>query len=107
MRWYWRNYLGAEGEGTASLAAPGRAPLHGLPPLFLNAAGLDPLLDDTLGLAARLAEAGVPFRLDVVPGVVHGFMQMSSELTAARNALREAGAFLGNRLRREVAGGQP
>jgi hypothetical protein len=48
----------------------------------------------------------VPFRLDVVPGVVHGFMQMSSELTAARNALREAGAFLGNRLRRGAAGGQ-
>jgi acetyl esterase len=108
MRWYWRNYLGAEGEGTASLAAPGRARLDGLPPLYLNAAGLDPLLDDTLDLATRLAEAGVPCRLDIVPGVVHGFAQMTSELTAARDALREAGAFLKAKLRKGAeSGGHP
>ena len=108
MRWYWQNYLGAEGEATVSLAAPGRASLDGLPPLYLNAAGLDPLLDDTLDLAGRLAEAGVPCRLDIVPGVVHGFAQMTSELAAARDALRDAGAFLKSKLRKGAElGGHP
>ena len=94
MRWFWANHLGAERVDTASLAAPGRAPLHGLPPLFLNAAGLDPLLDDTLALAARLAHAGIPYVLDAVPGVLHGFLQHSREVRAARAALARAGAHL-------------
>ena len=44
-------------------AAPLTADLAGLPPLYLNAASLDPLLDDTLLMCGRLAEAGVPFTL--------------------------------------------
>jgi acetyl esterase len=94
MRWYWRNFLGAETEDTRSLAAPGRAALAGLPPLYLAAAGLDPLLDDTLDLSRRLAHAGVAHRLDLVPGVVHGFLRMARELPAARATLEAAGAFL-------------
>jgi len=98
MRWYWDNYLGAEPVGTTSLAAPGRAALEGLPPLYLNAAGLDPLLDDTQGFAQRLANAGVRYRLDVFPGVVHGFLQMNRDLTAARAALSAAGRHLAEQL---------
>jgi acetyl esterase len=94
MRWYWRNFLGREPEDTMSLAAPLRADLTGLPPLYLNAAGLDPLLDDTLLLSARLSEAGVRHRVDVFPGVVHGFLRMTRDLPAAREALRAAGEFL-------------
>ncbi|CAH1658842.1 alpha/beta hydrolase [Chelatococcus asaccharovorans] len=94
MQWYWGNFLGALPRDTDSLAAPLRAPLKGLPPLYLNAAGLDPLLDDTLALSAALAEAGVSFRLDVVPGVVHGFLRMAAELPAADKALADAGAYL-------------
>ena len=52
MRWYWTNFLGREGADTTSLAAPVRSDLSGLPPLYLSAAGLDPLRDDTLQLAA-------------------------------------------------------
>src|SRR5262245_10381251 len=87
MRWYWKNYLGPAGEGAVSGATPLRVNLAGLPPLYLNAAGLDPLLDDTLELARRLAAAGVPFRLDVHPGVVHGFMQQTAKVARARAAL--------------------
>ena len=94
MRWYWRNYLGHEPETTMSLAAPLRADLSGLPPLYLNCAGLDPLRDDTLLLARRLAEAGIRYRLAVFPGVVHGFLRMTKELPAARQALRAAGQFV-------------
>jgi acetyl esterase len=87
MRWYWKNYLGRDGEAAVNGATPLRVNLAGLPPLYLNAAGLDPLLDDSLELARRLAAAGVPYRLDVHPGVVHGFMQQTAKVARARAAL--------------------
>jgi acetyl esterase len=87
MRWYWKNYLGRDGEAAVNGATPLRVNLAGLPPLYLNAAGLDPLLDDSLELARRLAAAGVPYRLDVHPGVVHGFMQQTAKVARARVAL--------------------
>jgi acetyl esterase len=98
MRWFWRNYLGPLPAGTGELAAPSRGALAGLPPLFLNAAGLDPLLDDTLGLARLLAYAGVPYQLDLVPGVVHGFLQQTREVAAARAALTRAARYLATAL---------
>lgn len=93
MRWYWANHLGGRSDADPA-AAPLNADLAGLPPLFLNAAGLDPLLDDSLLLAGRLAHCGVPTELDLVPGVVHGFMQMSRELPAARGAFARAAKAL-------------
>ncbi|MBL8700436.1 MAG: alpha/beta hydrolase [Alphaproteobacteria bacterium] len=98
MRWYWRNYLGALPETTTALAAPLHADFAGLPPLFLNAAGLDPLLDDTLLLAMRLAHAGTACELDIVPGVLHGFLQQTREEPAAVTALERAGRFLRTKL---------
>ncbi len=67
--------------------------LRALPPVFLNAAGLDPLLSDTLAFRDRLAAAGVAHELAVTPGVHHGFMQMSLRLAAAREAFAQAAAF--------------
>ncbi len=94
MRWYWQNYLGNESETTLSYAAPLRADLTGLPPLYLNCAGLDPLRDDTLLMCQKLANAGVRYQLEVFPGVVHGFIRMTRELPAANEALRKAAAFI-------------
>lgn len=93
MRWYWRNFLGADSEETRSLAAPYHADLTGLPPLYLTAAGLDPLRDDTLMIADKLARAGIDFRFDHVPGVVHGYLRMANELAAARRSNEAAGRF--------------
>jgi acetyl esterase len=83
MRWYWSNWLG---HAQDVRAVPLHAELIGLPPCHLLAAGLDPLCDDSLMLADRLAAAGVPTRLDIVPGVVHGFLQMTARLEPARRA---------------------
>lgn len=95
MRWYWANFLGPFAPEKAPAAcAPLSAELAGLPPLYLNAAGLDPLLDDTMMLSARLAKAGVRHRLDIWPGVVHGFLRLARELPMARLALTEAGHYL-------------
>lgn len=94
MRWYWQNFLEPEGSDGRSLAVPLHADLSGLAPLYLNSAGLDPLLDDTTMLCGRLASAGVSFRHDHVPDVVHGFLRMTGELEAARRAIRGGAAFL-------------
>ncbi|WP_342359640.1 alpha/beta hydrolase [Terrarubrum flagellatum] len=94
MNWYWGNYLGPNAASPDPTAASSRANLAGLPPLYLNAAGLDPLCDDTLTMSRRLAAAGIKHRFDHFPGVVHGFLRMARELPAARDALRAAGQYL-------------
>src|SRR5690606_3207288 len=70
------------------------ADLAGLPPAYLLACGLDVLRDDSLTMAAALAEAGVRFRLDMLPGATHGFLRYGSTVPLAERALAEAGAFL-------------
>ncbi len=98
MRWYWRNWLGTLAENSATPATPARGDLAGLPPIYLNAAGLDPLRDETLDLARRLGEAGNDCRVDLFAGVCHGFMQMASRLPAALRAHRAGAAFLASHL---------
>lgn len=105
MRWYWTNFLGREDAATTSLAAPMRRDLSGLPPLYLSAAGLDPLRDDTLQLAQKLAAAGVSFRCDHVPGVVHGCLRMTRELDAARAMIRAGADFIVSQLDKNDLGG--
>jgi acetyl esterase/lipase len=90
MGWFWNNYLGDAQAGLA-LAEPLYADLAGLPPLHLTLAAVDPLADDTRELAARLAAAGVPHEMQVYPGLVHGFLQMTARCAAARAAMADAG----------------
>ncbi|MEU9288601.1 alpha/beta hydrolase fold domain-containing protein [Streptomyces sp. NPDC048275] len=55
---------------TDPLLSPLHANLHGLPPVQLLAAGTDPLLDDSLGFAARAAHSGVTVDLRIRPDAV-------------------------------------
>ncbi len=64
--------------------------LSGLPPLYLNAAEIDPLCTDTEDLATRLRALGRQDQVRVYKGVVHGFMQMTTCLPAACEATSEA-----------------
>lgn len=64
-----------------------------LPPLYLNAAGLDPLMCDSINFARRLEEAGVTYDINVHEGVHHGFMQITERLSEARRAYDLASAF--------------
>jgi acetyl esterase len=98
MRWYWRNYLGAAFGAPPALAAPLHADLRGLPPLYLTVGGLDPLVDDTIRLADRLAAAGVAFRHDHVPGVIHGCLRMSRKLAPAQAMIDAGAAYITERL---------
>ncbi|WP_245215600.1 alpha/beta hydrolase [Pararoseomonas baculiformis] len=92
LDWFWTQYLGTTPRDDTG-AAPLRADLRGLPPLLLLAAALDPLLDDTLKLDARLDEAGVPREMQIFEGVPHGFIawtRLLPQAQAARAALVEA-----------------
>lgn len=60
----------AYADGTAltdPLLSPLFANLHGLPPVQIQAAGTDPLLDDSLAFAARAARSGVTVDLHIRP----------------------------------------
>ncbi len=95
MAWYRSHYLSGErNDPLDHRVSPGYADLSGLPPLFVNAAGLDPLRDDSVHLAQRLAKVGVPFEFKVYEGVNHGFMQMSRELPEAMTAFKDAATFM-------------
>lgn len=96
---FWRLYAPAETPGQprqdplqCPLRASGAA-LARLPPLFLNAAGMDPLLCDTIAMAGRLEEAGAVFEAHAHEGVHHGFMQHTARLAEARRAFALAGDF--------------
>jgi acetyl esterase len=92
MQRYW-DWYAAPVDRANSLAAPLKATdeaLASLPPLHLMAAGIDPLLSDTLNLAKRLAELGRSERAQILPGMTHGFLQMTNALPQARQAVLAA-----------------
>ncbi|MEO1102300.1 MAG: alpha/beta hydrolase [Pseudomonadota bacterium] len=67
------------------------AALTALPPLFINAAGIDPLRSDSEMLHARLAALGRADEFVIHEGVIHGFMLMGAVLEEARVAMQRAG----------------
>lgn len=97
MAWFIDNYQAANHKGFAvSRIFPIEANLHDLPPLLITSAGLDPLRDDSLKLVRKLSKTNTPFDFKQYPGVIHGFMQMSSVLPEAKAAFRDAANFIGS-----------
>ncbi|WP_276314590.1 alpha/beta hydrolase fold domain-containing protein [Streptomyces sp. AcE210] len=72
--------------GTEQRRAPQVSPLFadlaGLPPARIVVGTEDPLLDDSLFLAARWQAAGAPVELGVVAGAMHGFTLFPLTITA-------------------------
>lgn len=99
-RFGWTSYLGREpgGADVPVYAAPARTEtLAGLPPTWIGVGTFDLFHDEDVDYARRLAAAGVPVELEVVPGVFHGFDRfhranvaktfMASQISALRRAL--------------------
>jgi len=101
MRRYWDWYAEETERGNPEVAplAADDATLAALPALYLNAAGLDPLRSDAERFVDRLRALGRDDPFDLVPGVVHGFMQMTLELEEARRAFRIAGEWARGRVK--------
>jgi acetyl esterase len=94
MRWIWETYLERPEQQRDWRAAPILADPAGLPPAHLIVGSLDPLLDDSNHLAARLKEAGVPCKLTVYDGINHGFIRYGRLIATARHAIGDCAAAL-------------
>ena len=62
--------------------SPLHADLTGLPPAFFTVGDLDPLLDDSLFMAARWSAAGNHAELVICPESIHGFTALPCEIGA-------------------------
>ena len=93
MQRYWQWYQPDVAQRESPLLSPLNASdeaLKALPPLWMNAAEIDPLCSDSELFFARLQQLGRKDNFQIVPGVVHGFMQMTLRLPAAVTAHKEA-----------------
>jgi len=102
MRWIWDTYLERPDQQTDWRAAPILADLTGLPMAHLIVGSLDPLLDDSHRLAARLEEAEVRCDLTVYDGLNHGFIRYGRLISAARRAVEDCAGAL-----RKALGARP
>jgi acetyl esterase len=87
LRWYYDHYLGKE----ANVHDPRVSPLlmedlTGLPPAVVTVAGFDPLRDEGIAYAERLADAEVPTKLLRESGLVHAFIWFTGISKASREA---------------------
>ena len=91
MRWFWDHY--APGEARADpRASPLRAArLDHLPPAYVAVGGWDPLRDEGVRYAERLAQAGVAVTLDERGDMMHGFASSAGLLDVADAVLARAG----------------
>lgn len=93
--WFVGNLLG-EGDRADPAASPLLADLSEMPPALFQVGTADPLLDDTLFMAARWRAAGARAVLDIAPGGVHAYDQF--DLGIAEQAASRRAAFLRSRL---------
>lgn len=88
MRWFGRSFIGGREE--AQLRDPEISPLYAdlrdLPPALFTVGEHDPLLDDSLFMAARWQAAGNDAELRVWPESTHGFTAFPIALARAANA---------------------
>jgi acetyl esterase len=94
IEWFGDQFL--PGLDTDARRAPDISPLYadlrGMPPALFTVGTLDPLLDDSLFMAARWRAAGLPARLRVWREAIHGFNAFALGVTARARA--EQYAFL-------------
>jgi acetyl esterase len=102
MRWYWEQYLGEGADGMTPEASPLRAEnLSGLPPALVITCEYDPLLDEGVAYARKLAVAGVRVEHLNEPGMIHGYIRMGGVIGRARKSWDDSARFL----RGELAAG--
>ena len=76
------------------------APLHALPPVYLDVGGDEVLLDDALVFARAAAHAGVHVELKVRPGIFHMSQLFAQHWHVADESLAEAGDWVAELLAR-------
>ncbi|MBV1687839.1 alpha/beta hydrolase [Novosphingobium sp. G106] len=100
MHWFWDHYCP---PGT-DRNLPEISPLHletmaGLPPAMIVLAEFDPLRDEGMAYARRLAEGGVTVSVRCDASMLHGYLAAAALVPAAGEALRDAARWMKARLR--------
>jgi monoterpene epsilon-lactone hydrolase len=80
------------------LVSPVHADLSGLPPTLVQVGSAETLLDDAVAAVERLGEADVAATLEIWPRMIHAWPLWSARLTAGREAIASAGAYIDKRL---------
>jgi acetyl esterase len=86
LRWYYEQYVQDPRRSTDPAIDLLRADLRGMPPTVIGTAEFDPLHDEGVELAARLAAAGVTVEHLEGPGLVHGYLLLADVVPAAAQA---------------------
>lgn len=94
LGWFMEHYLGGADPHDPRVSPLRHPDLRGLPPAVVVTAGFDPLCDEGRAYADALAAAGVPVCYRCAEGLVHGFVQMTGAVPAARRAMLDAVADL-------------
>ena len=95
MRSFWDHYCPPGVDRNLATVSPLRiADAAGLPPALVFVADLDPLRDEGLAYAQRLAAAGVAVHTRRDPGMLHGYLGAAGEIALAAEAVAEAGAWM-------------
>jgi acetyl esterase len=101
VSWFHQLYANTSQELDLPYISPLRAAsLASLPQTLLVQAEIDPLFQEGVNYADRLAAAGVRVERKVVPGMFHGFWRAAGVLGEARSAIDEAAMWIrrvGNR----------
>lgn len=89
----WQLYLGRHAPDAAAVPAR-REQLAALAPAFISCSELDPLRDEALDYAGRLARSGVAVELHLWPGTCHGFDSLAPDWPVSRRLFELQGAAL-------------
>lgn len=98
MEWFWDHYLSSPEQAANPYASPLHATdLGGLPPAIVATAEYDPLRDEGLAYAERLAGAGAEVVSLPYAGMIHDFFLLGFAVDRTRRLLADVGEHLGNR----------
>ncbi len=84
----------AEHDPMDPYISPINGDYHGFPPMLMQVGEREMLLDDTLEVAAKAKEAGVPVKKHVYPGMFHIFQMGFHLFPEAEEAWKEVAEFL-------------
>jgi acetyl esterase len=99
MMWFWDQYCPPAVDRRDELISPLRAGnMKGLAPALVYVAELDPLRDEGLAYAARLAGAGVTVQTRSDAGMVHGYLRAAGAIPQVAAAVREAAQWIKARM---------
>ena len=101
IEWIWQGYL--KGQDVARddpRAAPLYGDMAGLPYCWVMVGDLDPLIDDSRALVARLQQTGVPHHFKIEEGMTHFIWMWQAMYQRSRASICEAGGVLKRELRR-------